>query len=395
MTGLQSSDPAGTEMTFSWDEYHSSNASTFWFGETGNQSAKGYRIQVDTEPSFQAPLLDDQTVDQTTYTAFDRIYPEGTLYWRVQATDLEDNGLTWSTPQAVIKSSPPVALRSPADGANVAGTVPFRWDPQAFAASYTIEVYKNADVSFSTVNRLFTATVKTPAYAWTQPIPADSNAYVWRVRRTDAEGNLGPWSSPYSFASRGAAPVLTGPASGSWQPADGTVFTWTDVPGAASYSLRAVTGGSSAVSVTTPGNAFATIKALKTGAYTWEVTAFDAAGKPLGISRSSDFRVDATPPKVLKVTPKKPKATSDLKVLFSEAVKGVSKKTVKLKRENAKGKLTVVKAKVKVKKAGKLAIINPKGRLKKGTYVIVFKNTAIKDLAGNPLVDKKFKAPSP
>ncbi|UUZ59731.1 Ig-like domain-containing protein [Nocardioides sp. B-3] len=50
---------------------------------------------------------------------------------------------------------------------------------------------------------------------------------------------------------------------------------------------------------------------------------------------------------------------------------------------------------MKVKKAGKLAVINPKGRLKKGTYVIVFKNTVIKDSAGNPLVDKKVAAPSP
>ena len=71
-----------------------------------NQSAKTYRIQVDNEPSFQAPLLDNQVVDQTTYTAFDRLYPEGTLYWRVQAMDEEDNGLTWSTTQALPRRAP-------------------------------------------------------------------------------------------------------------------------------------------------------------------------------------------------------------------------------------------------------------------------------------------------
>jgi len=391
VTGLQSSDPAGTEITFAWDDYHASNASTSWLGETGNQSAKGYRIQVDTEPSFQAPLLDDQTVDQTTYTAFDRIYPEGTLYWRVQATDLEDNGLTWSTPhQALTKASPPVALRSPANGASVPGTTPFRWDPQAFAASYTIEVYKNADVSFSSVNRLFTATVKTPAYAWTQPIPADANAYVWRVRRTDADGNPGPWSSPYSFASRGAAPILTGPANGAWQPVDGAVFTWTDVPGAASYSLHA-SGGGTTLAVSTPGNAYATTKALNSGTYTWNVTAIDAAGKPLGISGTSGFRVDATAPTVKKIKPKGIKSTSTLKIIFSERVKGVTKSTLKLKLKGAKGKKAKVKAKVKLASSGTTATLNPKGKLKRGKTYILAVSPTITDMVGNAIATKKLE----
>jgi hypothetical protein len=391
VTGLQSSDPAGTEISFAWDDYHASNASISWLGEAGNQSAKGYRIQVDTEPSFQAPLLDDQTVDQTTYTAFDRIYPEGTLHWRVQATDLEDNGLTWSSSQTLTKSSTPVALRSPANGANVPGTTPFRWDPQAFAASYTIEVYKNADVSFSSVNRLFTATVKTPAYAWTQPIPADTNAYVWRVRRTDADGNPGPWSSPYSFASRGAAPILTGPANGAWQPVDGAVLTWTDVPGAASYSLRVSNGGATVAAVTTPGNAYATTKALQSGTYSWNVTAIDAAGKPLGISGTSGFRVDATAPTVKKVKPKGIKSTSTLKIIFSERVKGVTKTTLKLKLKGAKGRKARVKAKVKLASSGTSATLNPKRKLKRGKTYILAVSPTITDVVGNAIATKKLE----
>ena len=293
VTGLSASSGAGTEISFSWDDYLATNLATAWMGETGTQSARGYHIQVDTEPSFQAPLLDDQVVDQTTYTAWDRLYPEGTLYWRVQAIDSEANGLSWSAVQSLTKESPAVQLQSPANGATAAGTVPLRWAPQAFAASYTVEVYKNNDRSFSTVNRLFTATVKTPAYAWTQPIPADPTAYVWRVRRTDAEGNPGPWSTPFEFRSLGAAPVLTSPANGSWQPGAGTLFTWTDVPGAATYSLVATSSsGSRLASVTTPGNAYATTRALATGSYTWSVTALDSAGKSLGSSLTGSFRVD-------------------------------------------------------------------------------------------------------
>ena len=263
--------------------------------------------------------------------------------------------------------------------------MPLRWAPQPFAASYTVEVYKNNDRSFSSANRLFTATVKTPAYAWTQPIPADATPYVWRVRRTDSDGNPGAWSVPFEFTSLGAAPVLTSPASGSWQPGAGTLFTWTDVPGAASYSLVATNGsGSRLANVSTPGNAYATTKAIPTGSYTWTVTALDSAGRTLGTSRAGNFRVDGTPPTVTSMKPAgsaKPKSVFVIK--FSEKVKGASKKTIKLYQ---KGKKKPLKAKVVVKRGTKVTL-KPKGKLKKRkTYMVKIKHTRIRDEAGNVLV---------
>jgi hypothetical protein len=389
VTGLTASNGAGTEISFGWDDYLATNLATAWNGETGIQSARGYHIQVDNEPSFQAPLLDDQVIDQTTYTAIDRLYPEGTLYWRVQATDSEGNGLTWSETRSLTKESPAVQLQSPGNGATVSGTVPLRWAPQAFAASYTVEVYKNNDRSFSSVNRLFAATVKTPAYVWTQPIPADPTAYVWRVRRTDADGNPGPWSAPYEFRSLGAAPVLTSPANGSWQPGVGTLFTWTDVPGAASYNLVATSAtGSRLVSITTPGNAYATTKAIPTSSYTWTVTALDAGGKSLGTSLTGNFRVDATAPQVKTTKPTRTATpTSILAATFSEKVQGVGKKTMRLYQ---KGKKKPLKAKVVIKKGGRKAILKPKAKLKKGkTYLVKFTASRITDQAGNALVKPK------
>jgi hypothetical protein len=394
VTGLRASSGEGTEITFEWDDYLSSNLAAKWNTdlEAGNQSGKRYRIQVDSEPSFQSPLLDDQVVDQTTYTASDRLYPEGTLYWRVQATDAEDNGLTWSADPGpvqsqVIKSSPDVPLTSPADGARVSGAAAFRWAPQAYASSYTVEVYRNNDRSFSAANRLFSATVKTPAYAWTQPIPADASPYVWRVRRTDADGNLGPWSTAFAFTSLGAAPALTSPATGSWQPTAGTLFTWTDVPGAASYSLSATSAsGSRLASISTPGNAYATTKAIATGTYSWSVTALDAGGKTLGTSPAGSFRVDGTAPTVKSMKPAgSAKPSSVFVVKFSEKVKGLSKKTVRLYQ---KGKKKPLKAKVVTK--GTKATLKPKGKLKKGrTYLVKLTTTRIKDEAGNALVKPK------
>ena len=97
--GLTSTSPAGNEITFSWTDYWSTNQEQPWLqtGELPNQSAKQYRVEVDDDASFAGTLIDSRLVDQTTYTATDRLYPEGTLYWRVQAVDSDDNGLAWST----------------------------------------------------------------------------------------------------------------------------------------------------------------------------------------------------------------------------------------------------------------------------------------------------------
>ena len=57
--------------------------------------AKTYRFQVDDDPNFQSPL-ETVSVDQTTYTPYGTTYPEGPLYWRVQAIDGSNNTLTWS-----------------------------------------------------------------------------------------------------------------------------------------------------------------------------------------------------------------------------------------------------------------------------------------------------------
>ncbi len=146
VTGLTSSSPAGTEITFSWDDYYDTNQASVWAqtGEKSNQSAKLYRIEV----SVNGSVVESQLVDQATYTSPARLYPEGALTWRVQAVDADDNGLTWSETKTVTKRSPQVPLSSPIGNATVKGTVPFRWQPQAFAASYDVQVARDGDTAF-------------------------------------------------------------------------------------------------------------------------------------------------------------------------------------------------------------------------------------------------------
>ncbi|SED35727.1 Ig-like domain-containing protein [Nocardioides exalbidus] len=392
VAGLTSSDPAGSDITFSWQDYIDTNAATPTYGETGQQSAKQYRIQVDNEPSFAEPLIDQATVDQATYTSGDRLYPEGRLYWRVQAIDLQDNALTWSDVAQLVKSSPAISLKSPVGGVAVPGTVPLTWAPQAYARGYEVEVYKNGDTAFSPPNRVISASVANPAFTPGEPLAASSTPYVWRVRRIDSRGNQGPWTAG-AFVSLGSAPELLTPGNGANQAFNGSYFEWTDVQGASGYQLS-IRAGTNNQTVNTVGTAFAPSE-IQTGTYTWQVTALDSSGKVLGVSPARTFWIDADAPRVLKVTPKKLTAKSTLKVRFSEPVKGASKKTVTLMRANAKGKFKIkVKAKVKVAKKGREVLIDPKGRLKRGSYQIVFTTSKIKDQAGNTLGDATAGVPS-
>ncbi len=90
-------EPVSNQAVFTWQDYLATNVATTYgaTGEREQQAAKQYRIQVATTDSFAA-LIDNQLVDQPTYTAWDKTYPEGTLYWRVQAVDAAGNGLQWS-----------------------------------------------------------------------------------------------------------------------------------------------------------------------------------------------------------------------------------------------------------------------------------------------------------
>lgn len=293
VTGLTSSDPTGNEISFTWDDYFATNQAYAWpqTGELSYQSAKQYRIEV----SFEGNVIDRQVVDQASYTASDRLYPEGTLEWRVQAIDSDDNGLTWSATKQLVKKSPQVALTSPVNNTTVAGTTPFRWSPQAFASSYEIEINRNDDTTFAAGTRVTSATgVRTSAFSPSVPLPASSSAYVWHVRRIDASGNKGPWSAPGRFFVGSGNVTMLAPTAGTSVSPNGPVLQWQPVAGAATYSVTAapVGGSGTQVSATTVATAYAPPAYLTMGGYQWTVVARDGNGNEVARA-SSTFTVDS------------------------------------------------------------------------------------------------------
>jgi hypothetical protein len=195
--GLESpSDGATVQdlVTFEWTDYLETNLAD---ASMPTQEAERYRIQVSTVADF-ATILDDKTVDQTTYTPFDRTYPEGTLYWRVQAIDGSGNALTRSVVRTVVKSSPTISLQNPAADVELIGGLPyFTWTPQDYAAKYELEVYENGDLAFAPANKVLGQQTKMSAWAPTKAL--DPGVYAWRIRRLDADNKAGPWSDGRRF----------------------------------------------------------------------------------------------------------------------------------------------------------------------------------------------------
>ncbi|GAA5137095.1 hypothetical protein GCM10023339_76930 [Alloalcanivorax gelatiniphagus] len=278
---------ADTEITFEWEDYLETNLKSVYAatGETGYQSAKHYRVQVSTQPTF-ATLLDNVLVDQPVYTAAESLYPEGPLYWRVQAVDANDNALTWSATRTLEKRSPQPRLVSPVQPPSgglpeVTGAVPFRWEAQAFASSYEIQVAANNDTNFSSTNLKVNKTSKRPAYttggAGVAVLPPSETAYVWRVRRKDADGNLGPWSAIGRFKVSAAQVDLQTPAADAVVGPRGLVLRWAPIADAASYRVELRKLNSSTTTVTTPASAYAPTTALTADSvYEWRVATLDA-----------------------------------------------------------------------------------------------------------------------
>jgi len=311
----------GNAVTFSWEDYLATSQKTTWgpTSEVGNQAAQRYHVQVSTTNSF-ATLLDEQYVDQTTYTAYDRTYPEGTLYWRVQAMDAQSNGLQWSQTWKVTKSSPAPAITSPKGAAGAittacptptvtasctSGTSPFVWAPSDYAGGYQLEVYKNDDSNWSPANRVISVSTKQTAYANSVPLPASTSAYVWRVARLDADNRPGQWSTTGRFFSLGAAPTLTTPALNARVNGYGPLMAWNAAPGATSYRFeRRPAGGNVVESFWTNAQSYAPTSVIPSGSWEWRVVAVDVTGAESGSSEWRAFSVDNNRGSFTPVTPR-------------------------------------------------------------------------------------------
>lgn len=373
-----------SEVTFTWKDYFDTNRATTYVetGEKSYQSGQTYRIEVSTDPTF-ASTIDRAVVDQPTYTAPTNLYPEGTLYWRVQVNDGGDNKLTWSPTRTFVKRSAAPVLASPVNGAKANGSTPFRWRAQAYATSYELQVAANADVNFSAGNLVVKRTSKRPAITTgfgTKTLPTSSKPYVWRVRRIDSSGKPGPWSPTGQFTVTSENPQQVTPAPGATVQPAGAVFRWKAAPRTSRNRVSYRVKGGNATTTTTSASAFAPAGALRTStAYEWRVESLSGDGQVIGDSgwRGFTTRAAALPP-TAKPVASKTKVTVKKKIKAGKKKKVTIKVTVKVTAKGAKprGKVKVYAGKKvvgtgKLKANGKVAVKTK--ALKRGTHKIKVK----------------------
>ena len=390
------------DITLDWEDYLTTSLNTTWTvtGEHGPQAAQWYRVQVDNDQAFTSPL-ETILVDQSRFTSSTKLYPEGILWWRVQAIDADGNDLPWSAPRFVKKVTDPITPEWPADGAVVSGNTNFEWQATSSTARYELEVWRGQITENDTSRRLFKATtgytdgVKQTAYTWDRPIPASSESYIWRVRRVDSNSqpNRGPWTVGGKFESRGALPTLVSPLANATVPSNGPLLTWDPVAGATSYVLEVRANGASYnwARVTTAATAWATDRVMSAGTWQWRVTAKDAGGADLGVTAWRAFTVptsttstpDTRRPYVVSKAPVTyAKRRANFVAKFNEPVYNVSGRTMQL---YMKGRTTPVSAKVYLSADRKTATLNPSRYLRVGKVYVLKLRSGIRDRAGNHL----------
>jgi hypothetical protein len=282
------------EVTFRWTDYLVTNqALDGAFGENVTQEARNYRVQVSTDAGFTAIIDTSPFVDQTTYTAQSTTYPDGPLFWRVQAFDNSNNPLTFSAAIQFTKASGVPSLQLPADGATVNGAPVLTWAPMPYTETYDIEVYRNVGVPLTLANRVANITTRSTAAIANLNLPVGT--YGWRARRVDINGEEGAWTSPGNanlrlFSVTGPAATLIAPADGATVETAPVLLTWTGVPGASQYRVEVSTVSNFVPileSFTTEGTNFAPnmLNPLWPNATLyWRVHTLDSAGNVIATS---------------------------------------------------------------------------------------------------------------
>jgi hypothetical protein len=317
----------GSEVTFVWEDYRVTNEQvTFAGGDAPSyQSARSYRLQVSQSPTItDANVIQDVTVDQATFTSWARTYPEGDLWWRVQAIDDQGNRLAWSPTRKFVKATPTLNLDPNTTISNertldakafptfnshqAAGTTTFRWSAYNFDGTWQIQVAKNDDTTGAAGSMVVdTTTTYQAAFTVAETLAASSQPYRWRVRRIDVDGKAAAWSDWGRFFVDPSLPVLDSPAAGAAQPPNGPIFQWQPLVGARNYRASVLTaGGDEIQGETTPATAWAFPRNLPTGNYMWRVTAMDASGRIVGTSERpfvvAAQLVATTPPSIHEPT---------------------------------------------------------------------------------------------
>ena len=166
-----------------------------WNAVTDNNGPVTYRLEVDNESTFAAPLVVNQTgLSATSYTVPSSL-ADDTYYWRVTATDSLGNASPasdiWLFVLAADNTAPTVSLSSPNGGESFAGgsTQSIIWSATDTVGVTAINLSYSSDGGTSWTS-IATGETNDGAYSWTVPSINSSQVLV-KVEAEDAAGNVG------------------------------------------------------------------------------------------------------------------------------------------------------------------------------------------------------------
>lgn len=209
-----------------------------WNVVNDNSLPVTYDLQVDDDSDFSTPT--ENVSGLTDYSYATSSLADGTWYWRVRARDNAGNAGNWSsrlfTVDTTAQAAP--ALTAPANGAFTNDSTPtFDYGSISGASSYTLQYTTDSGFTQNLTTISSTATDYIPTAAL-----ADGTWY-WRVRTVDAVGNIGGWSSTWSFTIDTVTPTVTiSPSLEATPTATGWTLTTTDSSIEISGSVTDATG---------------------------------------------------------------------------------------------------------------------------------------------------------
>ncbi len=321
-TAISFSAPAGT-VTLNSPADGTTNIQTpvsmVWTSPT-NTDFYLYTIQIATDASFQAPIVNENTTT-TIYSVSRNLTSNTKYFWRVlamQKINLNSPTIAYyisnpwvfytgniSTLAPVKLPAVPVLLAPTNNLTNVPQTARLTWKTALYATSYSVQVSTDARFITSAIkistDNILDINYDTGYISGTlEPVLKPGTRYFWRVRSANSGGNSG-WSNYYSFLTTATMQVIPPPTSvnllspnnGVTYNTDNTqniTFAWGTSPKATSYTLQISSDNTFTTIkksvVTTLSSNLMDISVFEASRLYWRVLSTNASGSSLSVTRT-------------------------------------------------------------------------------------------------------------
>lgn len=254
--------------------------------------AARYRFQIAISPGgFDSPLLSVDTL-ATSHQPTNRL-TNGLYYWRIVPMDAvghlgtPSNIQSFSAAYGTVSTNMVPTLVIPEDESFPTFTPTFHWTAVEGAEHYRLEYTSDETCDFSVGTGIET---RQTSYTPTDTFSNDFR-YCWRVR-VESGPAVGDWSETWHFQKRwNLQPVLLTPTQ-LYQTGLYPLYSWTPVPGAASYQIQiSIDHFSHIQEEATTANTFYTPQNYDGDAhYWWRVRPIDGGGEFGLVSSEAEFQ---------------------------------------------------------------------------------------------------------